>query len=148
MHTARKFFSVFLLLFLLIGSKVSVSFGAEYEGVKITPLIKTTTSTDGQKLSYPKIDNPEVTAVIVEIPPGGETGWHLHPVAVYAYVLSGSLTIEIESGKRYNFKEGDAIIEVVNTAHNGMNTGQVPVKLVVFYTGEQEKPTTIKVKRK
>jgi len=69
-------------------------------------------------------------------------------VAVYAYVLQGSLTIEMETGKRYIFKEGDAIIEVVNTAHNGMNTGKVPVKLVVFYTGEQEKPTTVKVNRK
>ncbi len=148
MYTARKIFSVSLLLFFLIESNVSNLSGAEYEGVKVTPLVKTTTSTDGQKLSYPKIDNPEVTALIVEIPPGGETGWHLHPAAVYAYVLSGSLTIEMESGKRYSFKEGDAIIEVVNTPHNGINTGQVPVKLVVFYTGEQGKPTTVKVKRK
>ncbi len=149
MQTARKFFYASLLLFLLIGTEASDLFGAEYDGVvKVTPLIKTTTSADGQKLSYPKIDNPEVTAVIVEIPPGGQTGWHLHPVAVYAYVLSGTLTIEMETGKRYIFKEGDAIIEVVNTAHNGMNTGQAPVKLVVFYTGEKEKPTTVKVNRK
>ena len=148
MHAARKFVFVSLLLFLLIGGNVSDLFGGEYEGFKVTPLIKTTTSTDGQKLSYPKIDNPEVTALIVEIPPGGETGWHLHPAAVYAYVLSGSLTVEMEGGKRYSFKEGDAIIEVVNTPHNGINTGQVPVKLVVFYTGEMGKPTTVKVQRK
>ena len=86
--------------------------------------------------------------MIVEIPPGGETGWHLHPVAVYAYVLSGSLTVEMESRKRYSFKEGAAIVEVVNTPHKGINTGQAPVKLVVFYTREKGRPTTVKVKRK
>jgi len=147
MHTAKKIVPYVLFFFILIGG-TTVALSAEYDGVKVTTLKKTTTSTDGRKLSYPKTDNPEVTAVIVEIPPGGETGWHLHLFPVYAYMLSGSLTVEMENGERYSFTEGDAIIEVVNTPHNGKNTGQLPAKLVVFYTGEQSKATTIKFQKK
>lgn len=85
---------------------------------------------------------------MVEIPSGGETGWHFHPVPVYAYVLSGSLIIETEDGEKQAFAEGDAIIENVNTLHNGRNTDSVPARLVVFYTGEKGSPTTVKVDRK
>lgn len=144
MKTQRK--TIALVLFLLISlCKTPEVISAEYENVNVTTLKKTTTSTDGSKIIYPKIDNPEVTALLVEIPPGGQTGWHLHPVPVYAYMLSGSLNIEMENGENYSFKEGDAIIEVVNTPHNGKNTGQGPAKLVVFYTGEIGKPLTVKV---
>jgi len=80
----------------------------------------------------------------VELPPGAETGWHTHPVPVYAYVLSGSLTIELEDKKISLFQEGDAIIEVVNTRHCGKNTGDVPVKLIVFYTGAENLPNVIR----
>ena len=137
-----------LVLFLLFSlCKTPEAISDEYEKAIITPLKKTTTSTDGSRLSYPVTDNPEVTALIVEIPPGGQTGWHLHPVPVYAYMLSGSLNVEMENGTSYRFNEGDAIIEVVNAPHNGINTGQAPAKLIVFYTGEKGKPTTVKVQK-
>ena len=32
-------------------------------------------------------------------------------------------------------KKGDALAEVVNTLHNGRNTGKVPAKRAVFYAG-------------
>jgi quercetin dioxygenase-like cupin family protein len=122
------------------------AFCSDYEGLKVTLVKKTTTTTNGQKISYPKTDSPEVTVVTVDIPPNSETGWHMHPIPVYAYVLSGELIVELEDGKQDLFKEGDSIIEVVNTPHNGRNLGKVPVKLVVFYMGVEGKPNTIKVK--
>jgi len=146
MTTARKSLNAFCILALgILLSTAPLALGSDYEGVKVTPLKKTTTTTSGQKVTYPKTDAPEVTAVLVEIPVGGETGWHMHPVPVYAYVLSGALTVEMEKGERYPFREGDALIEVVNQAHNGRNTGKVPVKLVVFYTGVEGGPITVKV---
>ncbi len=131
-----------LCLLMAVGG---TSHADEYLKVRVTTLKTATTATNGQKLGYLKTENPEVTAAIVEIPPGGETGWHLHPVPVYAYMLSGSITVEMEGGKKYDFREGDAIFEVMNTPHNGMNSGDRPARLVVFYTGEVGKPNVTRV---
>lgn len=63
---------------------------------------------------------------------------------VYAYVVSGHLTVEIEGGKILSFAPGEAIIEVVNTLHNGQNRGDEPVKLAVFYLGAEGTPNVIR----
>ncbi len=125
---------------LLTSGFVTLAQAEDYQGVRATRILTSTVASNGQKLSYLKTDNPEVTAMLVEIPPGGETGWHLHTVPVYAYMLAGSITVETEGGKRYDFKEGDAIFEVRDTPHNGRNNGDRPARLVVFYTGEVGKP--------
>ncbi len=133
------------LLFLGIAGN---AMGDDYAGAKVTAIKKSTTTANGQKMEYLKTDHPEVTALLVEIPPGGETGWHLHPVPVYAYVLSGTITVEMEGGESRDYNEGEAIFEAVNAAHNGKNLGKIPVKLIVFYTGETGKPVTIRVQHK
>jgi len=138
-----------LMLFValaLFGPTAAIS--SDYEGLKVSPVKKATTTTNGQRITYPKTDSPEVTVVTVDIPQGGETGWHLHPIPVYAYVLSGELAVEFEDGKQSSFREGDSIIEVVNAPHNGRNLGKTPVKLVVFYTGVEGSPNTVKVQHK
>ena len=113
----------------------------EYSGsVQARVILKTKNMSNGQPIAYLKSDNPEVTVMTVELPPGAETGWHIHPVPVYAYILSGSLTVEVEGKNTSVFQAGDAIIEAVNTRHCGRNTGAVPVKLVVFYTGAENLP--------
>lgn len=56
--------------------------------------------------------------------------------------------VELEDGKENIFREGDAIIEIVNAPHNGRNAGKTPVKLVVFYTGVEGSPNTVKVQHK
>jgi quercetin dioxygenase-like cupin family protein len=127
------------LLILCVTS--SFAGAAEYSGgVQARVVLKAKTTSDGQPISYLTMGSPEVTVMTVEIPPGGETGWHSHPVPVYAYVLSGSLTVEVGDKGRSIFQAGDAIIEVVNTRHCGKNAGVIPVKLVVFYTGAENLP--------
>jgi quercetin dioxygenase-like cupin family protein len=79
---------------------------------------------------------------MVEIPPGAQTGWHKHPYPCFAYILSGSLTVEMEGGKVHELTAGQAMAESVNVMHNGKNTGEEPVKLVMFVMGEREKPFT------
>jgi quercetin dioxygenase-like cupin family protein len=119
----------------------------DYHGVKVTKILTSTTAANGQKLSYLVTDRPEVTALVVEIPPGGETGWHLHGVPVYAYLLAGSISVEMADGKSYDFREGEAIFEVMNTSHNGRNKGTVPARLAVFYTGEEGKPNVARTEK-
>lgn len=118
---------------------------AAYNGGVTSKLLKQTTVTaNGQKISYPVTDKAEVTALVVEIAPGAETGWHKHSIPVYAYMLSGVLEVQVEGGKPLIYKTGDAIIEVVNTFHTGKNNGTVPVQLAVFYTGIAGQPNVIK----
>src|SRR5688572_5473540 len=107
--------------------------------VRITPLLKTSVTSSGDPVAYLRTDQPEVTAVDVEIPPGAETGWHRHPVPCYAYLLAGSLEVELENGRKNSLKAGQALVETVGVAHNGRNTGTEPVRLVMFITGEKGK---------
>ncbi len=135
-------FFIFIGLFLWSSYPVDA---AEYDaGVLGKVILQTETTSNGDPIFYPKTDKPKITVMTVDIAPGAETGWHSHSISVYAYVLSGKLSVEIEGGKTVEFKEGEAIIEVVNTRHNGINKGTVPVKLVVFYLGGKGIPNVIK----
>ena len=116
--------------------------GADYQsGVSATVLKKSSVTGNGQKITYPVTDKAEVTAMTVNIAPGAETGWHSHPIPVYAYVVEGTLEVELEGGQIITYRSGDAIIEVVNILHNGRNRGSDEVRLVVFYAGAKTHPT-------
>lgn len=111
--------------------------------VQVTPVLKAQNSWDGKPILYPT-GKAEVTGLLIEIAPGAETGWHMHPVASFALVLEGELEVQLKNGEVKRLKAGDALAEVVNTWHNGRNLGAVPVKLVVFYTGAAGQPLTVK----
>ncbi len=145
MNRMRRVAAVFCLL--MAGGFGRAAHADDYPGVKVTRILTSSVASNGQKLSYLKTGNPEVTAMLVEIPAGGETGWHVHRVPVYAYMLGGRITVEMEGGKRYDFKEGDAIFEVRDIPHNGRNSSDRPARLVVFYTGEVGKPNVTRVNK-
>lgn len=136
------------LVFIFVGLVFiysSVTYAAEYDsGVLGKVILQTEVTSNGDPIAYLKTGKPKVTVMTVDIAPGAKTGWHSHPVPVYAYVMSGRLTVELEGGKTIEYSEGDAIIEVVNVRHNGFNAGKIPVKLVVFYTGGKEIPNVMK----
>lgn len=101
---------------------------------KVTQLVKTTRSWDGKQIVYPT-GQPEITGLMIEIAPGKETGWHLHPSPSFAVVLEGTLEVTLKDGKTKHLEAGDTLVEVVNTPHNGRNTGTTPLKIMVFYAG-------------
>jgi quercetin dioxygenase-like cupin family protein len=109
--------------------------------VKVTPLLKTSTSWDGKPLVYPA-GQAEVTALIVEIAAGGQTGWHEHSVPSFAYVLEGTLEVTQGNGATCQLHVGDTLPEVVQTLHNGRALGDKPVRLFVLYTGTVNQPLT------
>ncbi|WP_233280286.1 cupin domain-containing protein [Rheinheimera mangrovi] len=47
----------------------------------------------------------------------------------------GQLEIRLRNGKKNVVRAGDALAEVVNTAHSGKNIGTEPVLLLIFYAG-------------
>lgn len=120
------------------------AFGLEQNAsVKVVPLLKTSESWNGAPIVYPE-GKAEITALWVEIAPGGETGWHRHAVPSFAMLLEGTLEVALKDGRAKRLQAGEALAEVINTAHNGRNVGDTPVKLVVFYAGAAGKTLTSK----
>ena len=111
--------------------------------VRVRPLLQTTTSWDGAPLAWPA-GQAQLTAIEVTIAPGGETGWHEHPVPSFGVLLSGELDISLRSGAVHRVKAGEALAEVVATLHNGRVVGPEPARLVVFYAGAVGVPLTVR----
>jgi quercetin dioxygenase-like cupin family protein len=110
--------------------------------VKVTQLLKTSQSWDGAAIQYPQ-GQAEITSLMIEIAPGGETNWHEHPVPSFGVLLEGTLEVSLANGKTKVIKPGEAVAEVIATAHNGRNIGKVPLKLIVFYAGAVGKQLSV-----
>ena len=104
------------------------------EVIKATPILKTQQTWAGQDIVYPE-GTAEMSGVVIEMAPGGETGWHQHPVPSVGYVMEGDLEVHFKDGEVKRLTAGEAAAEAVNVLHNGVNAGDVPVKLVIFYVG-------------
>lgn len=132
--------SCLILVLALAGSGAAYALEAG-TGVKVTPLLKTSTSWDGKPIVYPK-GAAEITGLIVEIAPGAQTGWHLHPVPSFGLILQGTLEVKLKDGRVKRLHQGEAVAEVVDTLHNGRNVGDDAVKIAVFYAGVRDEPLT------
>ncbi|MCX5521224.1 cupin domain-containing protein [Kaistia defluvii] len=108
--------------------------------VKVKRILQTTTTTSGDPIRYPDVPDPEVQSLIVEIPAGGETGWHTHPVPAYAYILAGTIEVDSEGGATRIFKAGDSFAEMVDHRHNGRVVGDETVRILMIVTGQKGMP--------
>ena len=122
---------------------ISVALGAESD-VRVSPMMKSSTTISAQRIEYPHTDKPEMAAVIVEIKPGKESGRHMHPVPTYVHILQGTLTVEFEDGSRQVVEQGRGFLEVVNTWHNGKNLTDQPLKFLVLFVGEEGKTNMVR----
>lgn len=109
----------------------------------VTTILRAETSWDGKPIVYPE-GRAEITGMVVEIAPGGETGWHLHPVPSFGMLLEGELEVRLKTGESRRIRAGEALAEVTNTLHNGRNVGAVPVRIVVFYAGAVGQKLSVK----
>ena len=134
----KRLWLVILVLCICLGAKSQYN-----KGVVLEPLLKTDTTSIGQKIVYPHFENDEVSIVKVTIPPGKSTGWHKHVFPVFAYVLQGTLTVEVENRKTLGFVAGSSLSEVINILHNGLNKGKEDVVLIAFFMGEKGKPLSV-----
>jgi quercetin dioxygenase-like cupin family protein len=112
--------------------------------VRVQTLLRTMTNSAGQPIHFPDKGTPEVSVLIVTIAPGKQTGWHQHPVPLFGYVMAGEVTVHLDKGETHTFREGEAFAECVDLLHNGVNTGTVPTKLLIFVAGEKDVPFTVK----
>jgi quercetin dioxygenase-like cupin family protein len=137
----RTMFSILLIMVFVL---TTVSVRGEQQDVKVTAVMKGSTTIGGKQIEYPKTDKAEMASVLIEIQPGKESGRHMHPVPTYVHVLEGTLTVEFEDGSRQAFPAGSGFLEVVNTWHNGKNLGDVPLRFLIVFAGEQGKPNLIR----
>ncbi|GAA0878724.1 hypothetical protein GCM10009119_16920 [Algoriphagus jejuensis] len=93
--------------------------------------------------TYPD-GKPKISIVKVTIPPHSELSKHHHPVINAGVLLKGALTVVDIHGNVLEMKAGDPIIEVVNTIHYGVNNGDEPAEILVFYAGAEGMEIVVK----
>jgi len=92
------------------------------------------------------IPGHEAIIALVEIPPGGSEGKHIHPAAeVFGYILEGEVTQYVEGQPIKTLKAGDTIHILPGQVHEGSNKGTTPVKVSAVFVAEKGKPLTTQV---
>lgn len=102
-------------------------------GATVTPVAKLTKTATGQPLRLPS-GEAQVCACTYDIPPGVKLPVHKHPYPRFAYVMAGDLRVVLADGRRFEYRTGDFIAEVVDEWHYGETLGSVPVRLLVVDT--------------
>src|SRR5213596_2306162 len=108
------------------------------------PVLQSGTTAGGKSIAYPKTDSAEVTALMLDIGPGGETGRHMHPYPTFVYVLEGAIDVEMDGGMVHSYEAGDSFLMAVNTWTNAKNKGPMPAKVLVVYVGVHGKPNLVR----
>jgi quercetin dioxygenase-like cupin family protein len=133
-----------ILAFALM-SVVSIASAEDAGNIKpaptVTELMTASKTILGQPIAYPSGD-AQVTAAIIVVPPGGETGWHRHAVPLFGYILEGALTIDYGPEGLRTYRAGDTLMEAMDQPHNGTNRGIVPVRLLAVYMGSTTLPNS------
>jgi quercetin dioxygenase-like cupin family protein len=100
-----------------------------------TPLLASSETIIGEPLIYPSTGQAKVTAAVVTLAPGQETGWHTHGAPVVGYVLEGTLEVDYGDKGQRIYRPGDAMLEAIGFAHNGRNIGTEPMRILAVFLG-------------
>jgi quercetin dioxygenase-like cupin family protein len=134
-------------VYLLLGFALSISQAAaetnstERTSSPVPPELRTFLSSGrtviGEPIRYPVGRAARVTAVEITLQPGAQTGWHTHPVPLFGYILEGELTVDYGAKGKRTYRKGDGLLEAMDHAHNGRNTGSQPVRILAVFIGEE-----------
>jgi quercetin dioxygenase-like cupin family protein len=137
----------FILALAVIAGLAWVSrVAAQDAGYPAMPLLSTGTSIVGEPLRYPTTGAPHVTASVIMLAPGGKTIVHKHGVPLFAYILDGELTVDYGDRGIRTYRKGEAFMEAMDVAHEGINTGSQPVRILAVYMGADGSQDVIPVK--
>ncbi|MDY8137310.1 cupin domain-containing protein [Aquimarina sp. 2201CG5-10] len=129
---------IFLIGFLFVSCKKN-----EIIKTEVVTLAETTKSWNGDPLPKYPDGTPKVTILKITIPAKTKLKLHKHPEINAGVLLKGELTVISEHNDTLHLKEGDPIVELVNTWHYGKNDGTKPAEIIVFYAGVEGTPITI-----
>ena len=119
---------------------------AQYDSAAVVQkmeLKRTSESWDGVALPDYLKGKPELVVMRYVFPVGSRLPWHHHPVINYGILQQGELTIVGLDGKRQVVRPGEAVVEMVGPIHCGMNTGDKPVVLDMFYLTQKGTPLAV-----
>ncbi len=115
---------------------VTVAAAAQQPAFKRTELQRADLSAPGR----------EVVQAIAEFPPGAAVGRHTHPGEEVAYILEGTVLLEVDGKPAATKKAGEYFIIPAGTIHNATNNSKSNSKVLATYIVEKGKPTATPVK--
>jgi hypothetical protein len=102
--------------------------------VKQEEILRRTSNTWNKPFIFPS-RMPEVTATIIEYPPGTSGERQINPYSRYIYILEGTLTLDVDGRGPVDFPAGSLILSG-NTSLTPRNNGTVTAKLLVIDQAE------------
>ena len=115
---------------------------AREPAARLTTLLSSGQTVTGEAIAYPSGAPAKITAVVLTLQPGEQTGLHTHGVPAFGYVLEGELTVDYVGQTPRVYKTGDAVLEAMSVAHNGRNTGAVPMRILAVFMGAEGVPVS------
>jgi quercetin dioxygenase-like cupin family protein len=130
-----SFISLACALAFISAAAVAEPVPTDHPGLRT--LLSTGTTVTDEPIHYPTAAPAWVTAVEITLLPGQQTGWHAHPVPLIGYILEGELTVDYGPLGQRTYRQGEALAEAMNEAHNGRNSGEGPVRILAVFIGAQ-----------
>jgi quercetin dioxygenase-like cupin family protein len=125
------------VLGLLIGVGVVKLGHAMQQHVKVAELYKADLVTS---------DGKEASMFIAELGPGANMGKHYHPGDAFAYILEGTMLLEIAGGQSVTLKSGQSGSLPPRTVHDDRNASQTAsLKFLVFHVAKKGDPLAVPV---
>jgi len=122
----------FLISLFLMSLPVATLADNAVSPVRVSPVATTSETASGQPIVLPQ-GAVRVVVSRYTIAPGAKLPVHKHPHPRYGYVEAGTLAVyDADTGKRYDYKPGDFIVEVLDQWHYGENSGAVPLELLII----------------
>ena len=132
-----------IILFCLTSILLVSCYSNKNTEVEVIKLLETSESWNGEHLPKYLDGTPKITVLKVIVPPKIVLAVHKHPVINAGVLLKGEFMVVTEKSDTLRLKAGDAISEVVNTWHYGINNSTEPAEIIVFYAGVEGSPITV-----
>jgi quercetin dioxygenase-like cupin family protein len=89
----------------------------------------------------------EGTIFLVELAPGASVGRHYHPGDAFAYILEGSMVLELDGQQPVTLNPGDSGHVLPRQVHDDKNaSSSKPVKFLVFHVTAKGQPLAVPVR--
>lgn len=137
-----KRMGLLLTLTLIVGIALGVIgtqvLNAQQAPMKRTALLKT---------DLVETEGKEAVLALVEFAPGAATEPHYHPGEELAYLLEGTVSLEVKGKPPITFKPGDSFHMLPKQVHRVKNlSSTTPAKALAFTIAEKGQPPTVPVK--
>ena len=92
-------------------------------------------------------EGKEASMFLAELAPGASMGKHYHPGDAFAYILEGTMLLEIAGKESVTLKAGQSGSLPPRTVHDDKNASQTaPLKFLVFHVAKKGDPLAVPVK--